>query len=78
MSARASTQPKLGRKFGGMCSGRSRLWKQSQNLSFFFFFPSPNHLSQPPASKHILPGHVWLPRWISYASFWHLLLFLEV
>lgn len=60
MSARASTQPKLGRKFGGMCSGRSRLWKQPKSV-FFFFFPSPNDLSQPPASKHILPGRVWLP-----------------
>lgn len=37
MSARVSTQPNLGKKFEGLCCGRSRLWKQSQNLSFFFF-----------------------------------------
>lgn len=42
MSVRATTQLKLGRKFGGVCCGGSRLWKQSQICLFFFL--SPNHL----------------------------------
>lgn len=38
MSVRATTQLKLGRKFGGLCCGESRLWKQSQICLFFFSF----------------------------------------